>query len=640
MKNSSIKKTLPRLTRLMMVILIVLIFPANIFLQLFLQHRSQWESSEEVFGQLEQLIESNEETLEKTKEDFSEKCIHSAEMAAYFVEHFPDVITDLEHVRELAKKLDVDELHFFTRDGRIYAGTHPEYYNYTFDSGKQMEFFKPMLSDRSLKLCQEIQPNTAEGKEMQYAAVWTSDGKIIVQIGMEPHRVLEEIEEKSLENVLSTFPTDFRGYLHILDKKSGMIIASTSEKMLGIDISGQMGDFETIQVGTTQHYNWNGEKYCVYSESYGDYLLVRSYLSLYPFQLSITSTVIVLLYIVVAAVAVIGIIGWYVNKKLAGNLNFIVNDLKKIEEGNLENIMIQTGIQEFDELIRYLNQMLKSIRLNWSKLSYVIDKGRIPLGIFEENGFYKKQFVNERLLELLGIQNGSQTEASQLAKIVRERLAQAKQTCLSTEENIYEYNRGDRILQLRIEAVEDEQSVTYYVTDMSQWWSELYELRKKSNYDILTGLYNRRGFYDLMEQLFNKPDKIGKAVMIMLDADGLKHINDFYGHPIGDEYLRCIAAMLEEITKGHGICARFGGDEFAACLYGFHSEKQLLRKLEELKQQRGKQLEIENTVSNITLEFSVGYVCYSDQSVSYHDLLRIADEQMYVEKNKRKGKIK
>ena len=171
MQNSSIKKTLPRLTRLMMVILIMLILPANIYLQLLLQHRSQQESSREVFSQLEQVIETNEETLEKTKEDFSTKCIRSAEMAAYFVEHFPEAITDLAHVQELAKKLDVDEIHFLTGDGRIYAGTHPEYYNYTFDSGKQMEFFKPMLSDHSLKLCQEIQPNTAEGKEMQYAAV-------------------------------------------------------------------------------------------------------------------------------------------------------------------------------------------------------------------------------------------------------------------------------------------------------------------------------------------------------------------------------------------------------------------------------------------------------------------------------------
>lgn len=638
MQNSSIKKTLPRLTRLMMVILIVLILPANIYLQLLLQHRSQQESSREVFSQLEQVIETNEETLEKTKEDFSTKCIRSAEMAAYFVEHFPEAITGLAHVQELAKKLDVDEIHFLTGDGRIYAGTHPEYYNYTFDSGKQMEFFKPMLSDHSLKLCQEIQPNTAEGKEMQYAAVWTNDGKTIVQIGMEPRRVLEEIEEKSLENVLSTFPTDFRGYLHILDKETGIIIASTSEKLLGTDISAMMEDFKTIRVGKTEHYKWNGLKYCVYSERYEEYLLVRSYLSLYPFQLSITSTVIVLLYIVVATVAVIGIIGWYVNKKLVGNLNFIVNDLKKIEEGNLENITIQTGVQEFDELIRYLNQMLKSIRLNWNKLSYVIDKGRIPLGVFEENVFYKKQFINERMLELLGIEKESQTESSQLAKTVRECLEQSQQTCLNAEENIYEYNRGDRRLQLRIEVAEDEQSITYYVTDVSQWWEELHELRKKSNCDSLTGLYNRRGFHDCMEQLFKEPDKIGAAVMIMLDADGLKQINDFYGHQSGDKYLQCIGAMLGEIDNRHGISARFGGDEFAAFLYGFHSEEEIQKKVEEFKQQRGKKLDLEKDIPDITLEFSMGYVYCHRNDVNYHELMYIADERMYKEKNERKGR--
>ena len=79
-----------------------------------------------------------------------------------------------------------------------------------------MSFFAPMLQDKTLKLCQDIMPNTAEGKNMQYAAVWTEDGSRIVQIGMEPKRLQKLIQEKSLENVVSTFPFDFSGYLHVL----------------------------------------------------------------------------------------------------------------------------------------------------------------------------------------------------------------------------------------------------------------------------------------------------------------------------------------------------------------------------------------------------------------------------------------
>lgn len=75
--------------------------------------------------------------------------------------------------------MEVDEIHIFDTTGRIYAGTHPEYYDYTFDSGEQMNFFKPLLTDKSLHLVQDITPNTAEAKMMQYSALWSKSGEII-----------------------------------------------------------------------------------------------------------------------------------------------------------------------------------------------------------------------------------------------------------------------------------------------------------------------------------------------------------------------------------------------------------------------------------------------------------------------------
>ena len=69
---------------------------------------------------------------------------------------------------------------------------------------------------------------------------------------------------------------------------------------------------------------------------------------------------------------------WYVNKRLSDNIDSVVQELEKIEEGNLENLTIQTDIQEFDELIARINQLMKSLRLSWDKFSTVIDKGAVP----------------------------------------------------------------------------------------------------------------------------------------------------------------------------------------------------------------------------------------------------------------------
>ena len=635
-KNNSIKKTLPALTRTMIVFLLILILPVNVMIQLRMLHQSQQDSSMETFGQLEQLMEMNQHDLERGKEEFSEKTIQSAEMAAYFVKHHPETISSLEESKELAAKLDVDEIHFFTPEGEIYAGTHPEYYGYTFHSGEQMMYFLPMLEDKSMKLCQEITPNTAEGKEMQYSAVWMDDGSGIVQIGMEPRRLLQEMEEKSLTKIISSLPFDLHGFIHILDKNTNKIVASTREELIGTDIDTKTLSSAQKNGQTELHQYFNGEKYCIYTHNYGDYLLLRTYLSKYPIHDIVISTLLVLAYIGICATAVIWIIGWYINKKLVSNLTVIVDNLKKIEDGNMENVTLQTQIAEYDELIFYINQMLNSIRLNWNKLTSIIDKSQFPVGIFERNSFYKRTFINIRLLEILGIIHESELPASELATLVENRLQEALKRTIDEQEHIYGYDRNGTPVCLRIEKDSDAQSTTYYVTDVSLWWSELDQLRDESNLDFLTDLYNRRGFSIKLNKLFTEPEKLGYGMMIMVDADNLKKMNDVYGHHTGDEYLKEIAKLLSSVSGISSVCARLSGDEFAVFLYGYSSLHQLETILLSMKAARGKTFKLEASDTEETLEFSIGAAFYPADGQNYHLLMHIADEHMYFEKRNRR----
>lgn len=636
MKEDSIKKTLPRLTQRLVFLFLILILPVNIGLQMYLQHKNHKESTDELFRQLEQVIQTNERDLEQEKQVFSEKCIQSAEMAAYFVEHFPKVVSNLENTRELAQKLDVDELHFFTSDGTIYAGSHPEYYGFSFYSGEQMSFFLPMLEDPTLELCQEIMPNTAEGKEMQYAAVWMEDGSGIVQIGMEPERLLQQMEEKSLKKVVQNFLSDMSSYLHVVDRDTNQIIASTAENLLGYDLNtGKMEDWEETKIVET-HRCFRGKSYCVYIKPYQNYLLVRTYLSMKILKGIVMSTILSLLYILLVGMVIVRTIIWYINKKLSNNLILIVDDLKKIENGNLENITITTGIKEFDELILYINQLLKSIRLNWNKLTSVIDKSQIPIGVFEYNLFYKKLYMNERLLEILGIENDKKSSMETMAHRVESKLDRIRERMINGGEHVYKYNRNGEELYLRIEKLTDEQSVTYYVTDVSQMWKEIHLLRVQSSRDSLTELYNRRGFHERLEILFSAPKKIGNAVLIMLDADGLKEINDIYGHLSGDEYLKQISRIINSAASKNVIAARLGGDEFAVFLYGYDSKEEIERKMRELQERRGEYVLIQGRKTAV--EFSMGWAFYPEDSEDYHEMMHKADEEMYEDKRRRKGR--
>lgn len=634
MKASSIKSSLPRLAKITILLLIVLILPANLWVQLYAQHEIQRQGAEELFSQLKQLIETKNAELEEDKEEFSQKCIQAADIAAYCIERRPEIMESPEAARELADKLDVDEIHCFTPDGVLFAGTHPEYYGYTFESGEQMRYFLPMLKDRNLKLCQEIMMNTSEGRQMQYAAAWEEDGSGIVQIGMDPGRILDAMEENSLESIIAEIPLDMRGYVYAVDLNTKRITASTDHSMVGADVSSDFIEQKNIGFKRDFHYWFQGKKYCVYTEQYGEMLLVRCYLAEDSVRSTLISTLMVLIYLILTAVAVIGGIIWYLNRNLVKNLMKIMDELKKVEKGDFQNITLKTNVKEFDDLICYLNQMLKSIRLGWDKLTRVMDKGRIPIGIFEKNQFIGKTFINSCLLEILGMKGGKE-DTSEVSAVLEKKLEAALECAVDLEEQIYVYNRDGEEIYLKIEKQTDDQSVTYYVTDMSPWWKEINELREQSVKDSLTGLYNRRGFNDRLEELFAHPESLGYGAVVMIDADGLKHINDIYGHSAGDEYLKRISSIIAETDAPGVVCARLGGDEFIMFFYGCDSQTCIDKVCGALKARRGEAFA--NHGETEFVEFSMGYAAYPLDGQNYHRLMHKADERMYLEKRERKA---
>lgn len=630
MRTRSLKETLPKLTGMILLLFLLLILPLNFFLQLYLKHQSQKESTQEMFGQLEQLIQATEEELDSEEEDFKQRCIRAADMVAYHVSRSTEDITDLQYVRELAGIMNVDEIHFFTPEGEIFAGTHPQYYGYTFDSGEQMHFFSPMLQDKTMKLCQDITPNTAEEKEMQYAAVWLEDGSCIVQIGMEPWRLRKKLREKSLENMVDGMPFEMNGYLHVFDTETNTIVASTSKNLMGMVLSSRkwlLSDGSRIRMF---HEQFRGDWYCVYTKPYQKYIMVRTYRSFYLLNDTMKSTGFVIVYVFLGGFGIIALIRWYVQKKLIKSLDGIIEELQKIETGNLDNINIKTGITEFEKLLFYMNQMLDSVRFSHSQLKYILDQEEIPFGFFEKNCFYNRFYANKRLMEILGFEG---TVSKERYAQVENELIQVENNPANEAERVYQYCRNGEERYLHMKKVEDAQEVIYYVTDVTHLWNNVSQVKRQSQKDELTGLLNRRGLYETMNRLFETPDVLGKAAILMIDGDNLKQINDRYGHFMGDRYLKQIADAVGSASGEKAVCARLGGDEFVSFLYGCSEREELERKIERIRQERGKPFEI----ARETLQFSLGAAFYPEDGGDFHDLMQIADERMYREKKIRKN---
>ena len=140
-------KYLYRITFVM--VLTILIFAS--FIMVISEQRQSTVSSKGIFTQVEQLLTENQAELTELKIEYSQACLKNAETIAYIIEQEPSILDSIEELTKIAGFVGVDEIHIFDKTGRIFTGTHPEYYNYTFDSGEQIGFFKPLLSDKSLK---------------------------------------------------------------------------------------------------------------------------------------------------------------------------------------------------------------------------------------------------------------------------------------------------------------------------------------------------------------------------------------------------------------------------------------------------------------------------------------------------------
>lgn len=162
-------------------------------------------------------------------------------------------------------------------------------------------------------------------------------------------------------------------------------------------------------------------------------------------------------------------------------------------------------------------------------------------------------------------------------------------------------------------------------------------LRELALIDDLTGLSNRRGFRVLAEHALSRAERESADVgLIYLDLDGLKAINDVFGHAAGDDALRDVARLLRETMRASDVVARTGGDEFEVLAIGDPALD-----LDGLAGRLRGAIEAFNATGEraYSLSVSIGAVrCHLDQSRDLAHWAAVADRLMYEEKARKRGR--
>lgn len=164
-------------------------------------------------------------------------------------------------------------------------------------------------------------------------------------------------------------------------------------------------------------------------------------------------------------------------------------------------------------------------------------------------------------------------------------------------------------------------------------------LAEISRIDELTKVYNRRGFLTEGQHKITTTalGKEGKGLVIFGDLDGLKTINDTYGHEIGDLAIKTIADVLKRCFRSSDIVARLSGDEFAMVIPGMD-----LTQMPGIRAKINKNCEIISKENNLpfVVSASFGAAEYSEENTLLKALLAKADSDLYTEKKQKHEKAK
>lgn len=174
----------------------------------------------------------------------------------------------------------------------------------------------------------------------------------------------------------------------------------------------------------------------------------------------------------------------------------------------------------------------------------------------------------------------------------------------------------------------DDESIKEVVisfTDISMEKAKQDEVSYLSNHDYLTNIYNRRFFTESYHRL-NHKENYPLGVM-MIDVNGLKIINDAYGHNIGDLVLKNVANILNKSSRNEDIVCRIGGDEFAILLPNI--QKNQLDDIKEKIKNNAKDIEVRNIVLSLAIGYEIKNEIIDD---NMDKILKSAENNMYRHK--------
>ncbi|HOV14977.1 MAG TPA: PAS domain S-box protein [Spirochaetota bacterium] len=306
----------------------------------------------------------------------------------------------------------------------------------------------------------------------------------------------------------------------------------------------------------------------------------------------------------------------------------IVVDITKIKQSEEK---LRESEERFRKIVQNINEYIYSVTYKNGK---PISTYHSPKS-FSVTGYYPSEYEEDKNLWFKMIYESDKEIVQNFLNDVQKKLLPGK-----IEHRIIRKDGEIRwVLNTTTISLDNEgklQRVDGFILDITDHKQLLEKLENLSLIDELTGLYNRRGFITLAQQqlkLVNRTKR--KMLVLFIDMDNMKSINDIYGHLEGDKAIVEISNALKKSFRDSDIIARIGGDEFVVLAMADldFDDNFFINKINEAVQN------VNNSNKNIfKLGVSIGKSCYNpDKPRTIEELIETADESMYSKKKEKKS---
>ena len=438
----------------------------------------------------------------------------------------------------------------------------------------------------------------------------------------------------SVASIVNNTPSVYEKAVFVVDKESGQIEGFTKNNELGLKFEHVTTKEEFIAAledgkeGSLVRIN-GSLKYLKTKEI--NHKIIGAYRQadtvFRTIQLQFVSLFSVMLFIIMSAWM---ILRYNVKKYILTDLFSIESNIKTLMDGNYDVTFETKYNTEFVKICRILNYWKDSYKSKSERMMRIISVLNSHVAVFECLYSIHQNFFSDNTQSILGVDDDVWNEIKNTPKGFENYVSSLVSSTEGEDEIIKINQRYIKIVSFRaqdefygmiLNKTEDEKQ-------KEKIQQELHSIQEESETDSLTKLANRAGLEKhIKKSLAETP---GKGIMLILDLDNFKVVNDELGHPEGDKVLKKFARCLNACFRQEDVVARMGGDEFAVFIHADLSEKVIKRKLTSLLQVIRE--ELSDYYKNYGVSTSIGVAYVDNRTNRYEDLYKCADTALYMAK--------